>query len=96
MTYLLAIVRDRLQDGAECLEAHSDVNEMCRKEEVVDVAQDGHGEVEEVVEEVFVGDDHAPLPDLILPLHVSQAKTQHDTNTSSVRKWFRLNTCRMR
>lgn len=48
--HLFAIVCDGGQDGAEGLEAHGDVQKMCGEEEVVVVAQDGHGGVPHQVE----------------------------------------------
>lgn len=47
-------MRDRGEDGAEGLEPHGDVQEMSGKEEVVVVAQDGHGGVPHQVEERLV------------------------------------------
>lgn len=41
--YLLAIVSDRWQNSPQRLEAHCNVQQMSGEEEVVVVAQDGHG-----------------------------------------------------
>lgn len=49
--YLLSIVCDWGQDGAQRLKAHRNVQQMGSKEEVVVVAQDGHGHVPGQVEE---------------------------------------------
>lgn len=49
--YLFSVVCDGGQDGAQCLKAHSNVKQMGSEEEVVVVAQDGHGHVPSQVEE---------------------------------------------
>jgi len=43
--HLFAVVGDGGQDGAQRLEAHGDVQQVGREEEVVVVSQDGHGGV---------------------------------------------------
>ena len=48
---LLAVVGDGLEDDAECGDAHGDVDEVRRKEEVVVVAEDGEDEVPKQVQE---------------------------------------------
>lgn len=52
-THLLAVVCDRRQDGAERLEAHGDVQQMGGKEEVVEVAKNGHDGVPDQIQEVL-------------------------------------------
>lgn len=39
------------EDGAKCLKAHGDVQQMGGKEEVIVVAQDGHGGVPNQIQE---------------------------------------------
>lgn len=51
IVYLFAIVCDWGQDGAQCLKPHGDVEQMCSKEEVVIVTQDGHGHVPGQIQE---------------------------------------------
>lgn len=43
--YLFAIVSNRRQDGPQGLKAHGYVQQMSSKEEVIVVAQYGHGHV---------------------------------------------------
>ena len=50
-THLFAVVRHRLQDGAERLEADGDVHEMHGEEERVEVAGHRHQEVPEDIQE---------------------------------------------
>lgn len=52
--HLFAVVRDRGQDGAEGLEAHGDVQQVGGEEEVVVVAQNGHGGVPNQIQERLV------------------------------------------
>lgn len=52
-THLLAIVGDRRQDGAKRLETHCYVQQMCRKEEVVEVSKNGHGGIPDQIQEVL-------------------------------------------
>lgn len=49
--HLFAVVRDRGEDGAKGFEAHGDVQQVSSKEEVVVVAEDGHGGVPHQVQE---------------------------------------------
>lgn len=42
---------DRRKDGAKSLEAHGDVQQMGSKEEIIVVAQDGHGCVPNKIQE---------------------------------------------
>lgn len=49
--HLFAVVCDRGEDGAEGFEPHGDVQQMSSKEEVVVVAQDGHGGVPHQIQE---------------------------------------------
>ena len=51
---------------------------MGGKEEVVEVAEHGHDKVPGDVQEGVVGEDHAPLPDLVLPLHFRDATQQKE------------------
>lgn len=55
LSYLFAIVCDWRQDGSQCLKAHSNIEQMGGKEEVVIVTQDGHGHVPGQVEEGLKG-----------------------------------------
>ena len=50
-SYLLAVVRDGLEDDAEGGDADGDVDEVCREEEVVVVSQDGEDKVPQEVQE---------------------------------------------
>lgn len=52
-THLLAVVSDGGQDGAEGLETHGDVQQMGGKEEVVEVAKNGHDGVPDQIQEVL-------------------------------------------
>lgn len=46
---LFAVVRDRLQDRAQCLKTNGYIKQMSRKEKVVEVSKDGESEVPEGV-----------------------------------------------
>ena len=50
-THLLSVVRHRLEDGSESLEADSDVHEVNSEEEGVEVSGHRQQEVPEAVEE---------------------------------------------
>lgn len=52
--YLFAVVCDGGEDGAEGFEPHGDVQQMSGKEEVVVMAQDGHGGVPHQIQERLV------------------------------------------
>jgi len=49
--HLFAVMRDRGEDGAQRLEAHGDVQQMSSEEEVVVMAEDGHGGVPYEIQE---------------------------------------------
>ena len=49
--HLFAVVGDGGQDGAQCLDAHGDVQQVAGEEEVVVVSQQGHDEVPAQVKE---------------------------------------------
>lgn len=51
--HLFAVVCDRGEDGAKGLEAHGDVQQVGRKEEVVEVSKNGHGGVPDQIQEVL-------------------------------------------
>lgn len=53
--YLFAVVSDGGEDGAQRLEAHGDVQQVGSKEEVVEVAENGHGGVPDQIQEVLRG-----------------------------------------
>lgn len=49
--HLFAVVSDGGEDGAQGFEPHGDVQEMSSKEEIVVVAEDGHGGVPHQIQE---------------------------------------------
>lgn len=49
--YLFAVVCDRGQDGSESLETDGNIQQVSRKEEVVEVAKQGEAEVPHNVQE---------------------------------------------
>lgn len=53
--HLLPVVSDGRQDGAKRLEAHGDVQQMSRKEKVVEVSKNGHGGVPDQIQEGLKG-----------------------------------------
>ena len=55
ISYLLAVVRDGLEDNAEGGDADGDVDEVGREEEVVVVAEDGEDKVPQQVQEGLQG-----------------------------------------
>lgn len=61
---LLSVVSDGLQDGAEGSHGYGYIQQMGREEEVVEIAQNGEGEVQERVKERVVRNRHAGLPHL--------------------------------
>ncbi len=48
---------------------NGNIQQVSSKEEVVEVAQNGKGEVEQRVLEAAVGDGHPSLPDLVPPVN---------------------------
>jgi hypothetical protein len=48
---LLSVVRYRLENGLQGWNRHSNIQQMCSKEEVVDVAQDGEAKIPQTVQE---------------------------------------------
>lgn len=76
---LLAVVRDRLQDRAQRLKADGHVQQMGGKEEVVEVTENGEGEVPEGVQEGVVCYRNACFPYLIAPVNAE--------NSGRKKKW---------
>jgi hypothetical protein len=49
--HLLAVVSYRLQDGPQCFDLNSNIKQMGSKEEIIEVAQNGEGEIPQAVQE---------------------------------------------
>lgn len=74
---LLAIVCNRLQDCAQRLESNGNIQQMCGKKEIVEIAKDGKSEIPQRIQERIIRDCNTCFPNLVTPVNTDYPRKEN-------------------